>query len=120
MFIEKSPKKEEAFIRSITIFQRNSYQYILFKEGQFSIIANVTKVLYINLLGKIFKIIKVVLVFRSFIFQFIYPAGKIAEKAVWRSVFWTIWHCILSANSTKTHSSDVFAGWVPITLYLLA
>ena len=35
------------------------------------------------------------------------PAGKIAEKAVWRSVFLTIWHCILNADSTKTHSSVV-------------
>ena len=33
-----------------------------------------------------------------------YPAGKIAEKAVWRSAFLTIWHCILNADSTKTHS----------------
>ena len=30
------------------------------------------------------------------------PAGKIAEKAVWMSVFWTKWHCILNADSTKT------------------
>ena len=36
-----------------------------------------------------------------------FPAGKIAEKAVWRSVFLTIWHCILNADSTKTHSSSV-------------
>ena len=35
------------------------------------------------------------------------PAGKIAEKAVWRSVFLTIKHCILNADSTKTHSSSV-------------
>ena len=35
------------------------------------------------------------------------PAGKIAEKAVWRSAFWTIWQCILNADSTKTHSSGV-------------
>ena len=33
------------------------------------------------------------------------PAGKIAEKAMWRSVFLTIWHCILNADSTKTPSS---------------
>ena len=31
-----------------------------------------------------------------------HPAGKFAEKAVWRSVFLTKWHCILNANSTKT------------------
>ena len=36
-----------------------------------------------------------------------YLAGKIAEKAVRRSVFLTIWHCILYADSTKTHSSSV-------------
>ena len=35
------------------------------------------------------------------------PAGKIAEKAVLRSVFLTIWHRILNADSTKTLSSSV-------------
>ena len=35
------------------------------------------------------------------------PAVKIAEKAVRRSVFLTKWHCILNADSTKTHSSSV-------------
>ena len=43
-----------------------------------------------------------------------YTAGKIAEKVVWRSAFWTIWHCILNADLTKTPVllfSD-FAGWV--------
>ena len=43
------------------------------------------------------------------------PTGKIAEKAVWRSVFWAIWRWILNADSTKTHSSvllfSVFAVW---------
>ena len=34
------------------------------------------------------------------------PAGKIAEKAVWRSVFWTIWHFLLNADSTKIRSSS--------------
>ena len=43
------------------------------------------------------------------------PASKIAEKAMWRSVFLTIWHRILNADSTKTLPpvllfSD-FAGW---------
>ena len=33
------------------------------------------------------------------------PVGKIAEKAIWRSVFFTIWHCIMNADSTKTPSS---------------
>jgi len=33
--------------------------------------------------------------------------GRIAEKAVYRSVFWVIWHCILSAELTKTHSLAV-------------
>ena len=41
------------------------------------------------------------------LFYAVYPAGKFAEKAVWRSVFLTIWHCILNADSTKTHSSSV-------------
>jgi len=31
------------------------------------------------------------------------PVGKIAEKAVCRSVFLTTWHCILSVELTKTH-----------------
>ena len=34
------------------------------------------------------------------------PAGKIAEKTVWRSVFLTIWHRILNADLTKTPSSS--------------
>ena len=33
-----------------------------------------------------------------------YPAGKFVEKAVWGSVFLTTSHCILNADSTKTHS----------------
>jgi len=42
-----------------------------------------------------------------------YPVGKIAEKAVSKSVFLTIWHCILrhcilSAKLTKTHSLRLF------------
>jgi len=37
-----------------------------------------------------------------------FPVGKIAEKAVYRSVFLTIWHCILSAELTKTHSFRLF------------
>ena len=46
----------------------------------------------------------------------IFPVGKIAEKAMWQSVFLCIWHCIFNADSTKTPSpvllfSD-FAGWV--------
>ena len=35
------------------------------------------------------------------------PAGKIAEKAMRRSVFLTTWHRILNADSTKTPSSSV-------------
>ena len=27
-------------------------------------------------------------------------------KVVWRSVFLCLWHCILNADSTKTHSSS--------------
>jgi len=34
--------------------------------------------------------------------------GKIAEKAVCKSVFLTIWHCIFSAELTKTHSFRLF------------
>ena len=36
-----------------------------------------------------------------------FPAGKIAEKAMWRSIFLTIWHRMLNADSTKTPSSSV-------------
>jgi len=36
--------------------------------------------------------------------------GKIAEKAICGSVFLTIWHCILSAELTKMHSSRLFFG----------
>ena len=39
------------------------------------------------------------------------PAGKIAEKAVWMSVLLTMWHCILNADSTKTHPSSVTFWW---------
>jgi len=41
--------------------------------------------------------------------------GKIAVKAVCRSVFLTTWRCILSAELTKMHSFrlfDDFAHWV--------
>jgi len=34
--------------------------------------------------------------------------GKIAEKAARRSVFLTVWHCIMSAELTKTHSFRLF------------
>ena len=34
-------------------------------------------------------------------------SGKITEKALWRSVFLTFWHCILNADSTKTHFTRV-------------
>jgi len=30
-----------------------------------------------------------------------YPVGKIPEKAVCRSVFLTMWHCIFSAHSFR-------------------
>jgi len=33
-----------------------------------------------------------------------FPVGKITEKAVCKSVFLTAWHCILSAELTKSHS----------------
>jgi len=36
-------------------------------------------------------------------------AKKIAEKAICRSVFFTTWHCILSAES-KMHSLRLFFG----------
>ena len=35
------------------------------------------------------------------------PVGKIAEETMRRSVFLTIWRCILNADLTKTHSSSV-------------
>ena len=43
----------------------------------------------------------------SAIFQVIIQPEKITEKVLWRSAFWTIWHCILNADSTKTPSSTV-------------
>jgi len=36
--------------------------------------------------------------------------GKIAEKAVYRSVFLTIWHRIFCAELTTTHSFRLFFG----------
>jgi len=39
--------------------------------------------------------------------------GNIAEKVVYRSVFWTIWHCNLSAEFTKTHSFRLFLAILP-------
>ena len=54
---------------------------------------------------------KVVFTFYSYAFIYkktsLYPAGKIAEKAMWRSVFLTILHRILNADSTKTPSSSI-------------
>jgi len=38
------------------------------------------------------------------------PVGKITEKAVCESVFFTPWHCILSAELIKTHSFRLFFG----------
>jgi len=39
--------------------------------------------------------------------------GKIAEKTVCMSIFLTIWHCILSAELTKTRLFfGDFAYWV--------
>jgi len=37
--------------------------------------------------------------------------GKIAEKAVYWSVFLTIWHCLLSAELIKTHSLLLYEGY---------
>ena len=37
-----------------------------------------------------------------FVYIKIFPSGKIADKAMWRSVFLTIWHGMLNADSTKT------------------
>jgi len=36
--------------------------------------------------------------------------GKIVEKAIFRSAFLIVWHCILSAELTKTHSFRLFFG----------
>ena len=48
-----------------------------------------------------------------------HPDGKIAEKAAGRSAFWTIWHCILNADSTKTNSSSVtFWHFCPLGILL--
>jgi len=44
------------------------------------------------------------------VFIFAIPVGKIAEKAVCRSVFLTMWHCILSAELTKMHCFRLFFG----------
>jgi len=41
------------------------------------------------------------------------PVGKIDEKAVCKSVFWTIWHCVLSAELIKTHSFRLFLAILP-------
>jgi len=42
------------------------------------------------------------------------PVGKIAEKAVYRSVFFTTWHCIFSAELTKKRTSlDCFLAILP-------
>jgi len=35
---------------------------------------------------------------------------KLAEEAVYKSVFLTIWRCILSAKLIKTHSFRLFFG----------
>ena len=50
--------------------------------------------------------------YEPFISFYFIPAGKIAEQAVWRSVFLTIWHRMLNADSTKTPSFS-------FTFYLL-
>jgi len=49
-----------------------------------------------------------------------FPVGKIAEKAVCKSVFLTIWHCILSAELTK-HAllQTAFSAILPTGLYTL-
>ena len=44
------------------------------------------------------------------------PAGKIAEKAMWRSVLLIIWHRILNTDSIKNSLLQCyffcnFAGW---------
>jgi len=44
-----------------------------------------------------------------------FQLGKVVEKAACRSVFLTIWHCVLSPELTKT--IDDFAHWG--YLYLL-
>jgi len=50
--------------------------------------------------------------------------GKIAKKAVCRSVFFTIWHFNLSAELTETHSLRLFFGnfvhWRVISLTLVS
>ena len=47
-------------------------------------------------------------------------AGKNAEIAMWRSVFLCIWHCILSADLTETHSSSIsFLAFLPAGIKLM-
>ena len=47
----------------------------------------------------------------------LFPAGKTAEKTVRRSVFLTIWHRILNADSTKTSFLQCY--FLPAVLYLI-
>ena len=47
--------------------------------------------------------------------------NNFTEKTLWRRVFLTIWHCILNADPTKTHSSGVaflvnFSVWRSVFL----
>jgi len=37
-----------------------------------------------------------------------YSVGKIVERAVWRSVFLTTWHCIFECRINKNTPSDCF------------
>ena len=70
-------------------------------------------VLFLFLISRYFFIV----FFKEIIIN-LFPAGKISEKAVWRSVFFILWHCILNADSTKTHSFSVnFLAILPAGIY---
>ena len=47
--------------------------------------------------------------------------AKLQEKVMWRSIFLSIWHRILNANSTKTPFSSVtailLAGYILFSIY---
>jgi len=52
-------------------------------------------------------------------FKRTFPVGKIAEKAVCKSVFLTIWHCNVSAELTKNALiHTVFLVFLPTGLEL--
>jgi len=54
-------------------------------------------------------LVEIVVFYIIYVLHRAFPVGKIAEKAVCRSVFLTIWYCILSVELTKNaHLQTVF------------